>query len=614
MNTQEPVKFMFIIAREIKRSFESPVILLTLKDYANCIFNTLITMRTAMLENAQPEEVAEIVNSFHLEWLQAVQDIENFKKRAKNTPRESILKTLDYTIECMKSRHKYFQRFVEESQKTMIQENKNMMQADIQIIGDMYEVIKYALVEKKEYLLYQADKGDFYVIIMNEVEELMNWLDIIYDHLAIQFSKVLHLKLPLLPGDLDKTLQEIIDELDNCLKPGSQEADKEFAYKPKTLGSADRLHGMEICKVIEKIKKLEDRINRLKIEDSSAVMALEHKTMYLEERLLSLHNLKLSLNSLKIPRCVIRRDGTVDEDELHIFNHLLPQPERHRLVDHLVNLWNTAIITGKDLNHKSIISILSSADLKEVFADEMGRFSVDKYGRKIYTFDNDEQLYQVNDQNELVPVKDDEKHVYFFDECGRYFLNNIRERVYKAHDNASDYVLHKEGLMHKVREVENGVEHLYDNLGRYYINAEGVRIYKDKESNEEYQNDGHGNLVRIRDNISTYNTCHPGPMVTHESIYLRETVGAALKICITEAVAIQPADPVRYLADRLEQYHLSIYTKQNRLKEHEQMMAERKHTMAEGPQSASLYETETQPEESISVTDLNFTQYETSHF
>lgn len=609
MNNEEAVYFLFTIAKEIKRSYESPVILLTLKDYADGIFNSLVDMRAALLLNATPEQIGEIVNTFHLEWLQAVQDIENFKKRAKDTPRDIILKTIDYTMECVKKRHKYFQRYIEQIQTTMTDEQKNLMQAEIEIIGDMREIVNYALVEKQKCLRYQADKADFYVIIMSEIEELMNWLDRLNDHLAVQLIQVLDLKIPLLPGDLVKTLQQIIDEVAKCPSIEAQEAVKELSSKGKRLGSAVRvnsLRGLEVAKVIEKIKHLEDRINRLKIEDSSAVMALEHKTMYLEERLQSLQNLKLSLNCLKIQRSHIREDGTVDEDELHIFNHLLPHPERCRLVEQLVKLWNCSL--GGDQSRKSIISILSAVDIKEVFSDDLGHFTVDKYGRKIYTIDDDERVYQLNEQNELVSVKDDDKHVYFYDECGRYYLNDIRERVYKAHASASEYLLHRAGFMLKVSEMGDGIEYRYDNLGRYYVNDKGVRIYKDKDSEDEYQHDGLGNLVRIRDDIPTYNICPPEPMATDESKYLKETVGTALKKCIAEVVLVQPPDPIKYLADRLEKYRHDIDMRQNMLRDRNDMMAERDQREAEEAQPSSF--THYEPEESM--TDFNFTEYETT--
>lgn len=207
MNDEEDVCFLFTIAKEIKRSYESPVILLTLKDYADSIFNSLVDTRAALLQNATPEQIREIVNTFHLEWLQAVQDIENFKKRAKDSPRDLILKSLDYTMECVRKRQRYFQQYIEQMQTIMTTKQKNMMQAEIEIIGDMREIVNYALVEKQKCLRYQADKADFYVIIMSEIEELMNWLDRLNDHLAIQLMKVLDLKTPLLPGDLVKTLQ-----------------------------------------------------------------------------------------------------------------------------------------------------------------------------------------------------------------------------------------------------------------------------------------------------------------------------------------------------------------------------------------------------------------------
>ncbi|KAG6442733.1 hypothetical protein O3G_MSEX002451 [Manduca sexta] len=577
MNKKEAATFLFTIAKEIKRSFESPVILVTRKDYGEDIFNSLIEMRTALLQQAAPARVADIINNFHVGWLQAVQDIEKNKKRVKDTPRDIFLKAIEFTRECMNNRHKNFQKFIDQLQLNMTTEEITLIQTDLAIIGDLRDIVNATLIEKLKYLRNLADSTEFCSKINDEIEELLNWLDRLNDHLAIQFCKVLNLRVPQFSSDLTKTLQDIVDEVAESTDPKSQKLASEIMSKGKILGSIvriDSVNDLEIRKVIEKIKILENRIDRLKNENSSALMALQHKTLYLEERLQSLENLKESLNNLRNQNRRTYGDLTLSQsNEYQIFNHILPHNERCRLVEQLVKLWDAAIAPGCD--RKSIISILSAADIKEVFSDDIGHFTVDKYGRKLYTQSNDTKLYQLNEKNELVPMRDDDKHVFFYDECGRYYINDLRQRIYKADGSASEYVLQKAGVLVKVREEIDGNEYFYDELGRYYFNGFGKRIYHEENSDTEYEHDGLGNLVKIRDELPFYNTCPREPMVMEEMKYLKHAIGVALKKCLAEVVLHQPPDPVLYLAECLEKYRTNVETKQRRSVEEKEMRAER---------------------------------------
>lgn len=574
MNKREGVIFLFTIAKEIQHSFENPVILFTHRDYADGIFKSLVDIRQALLENVAPDKVAEIVNSFHLKWLEAVQEVEKFKKRLKETPRDLILKAIDFTIQCTVDRYTYLKKYIDRMRYTMTEEENELIQADLTIVREMQDIVNSALLEKQKYIRSQADQTEYHLKIQDEVEELMTWLDRIYDSLAIQFCKVLNLKIPVAPTDLTKTLQQVVDEVAADPNPEAQRVAELIHIKGKLLGSAIRissLNELEIAKIVEKIRSLEERIGKLQNQNSSALMALKHKAMFLEERLQSLENIKASMNILRNESATNEEDNLNEHKDVRIFNHLLPHHDRCRLVEQLVQLWNSAII---DHDHESIISILSVADLKEVFSDDKGNFCVDKYGRKIYTKADDNIYYQLNQNNELVPLRDEEKRVFFYDACGRYYINDVRERVYKDHEGASEYILTQCGYLVKVLEQIDGTDYYYDWLGRYHINDKGEHIYCEENSTVEYEHDGLGNLVKIHTDTFYYEPCPPEPMTTEENKYLKRVVGEALKICISDVVYHQPNDPVGYLADRLTKYNDNILAHQKHLIEEQERFEE----------------------------------------
>ncbi|KPJ16535.1 hypothetical protein RR48_08126 [Papilio machaon] len=402
----------------------------------------------------------------------------------------------------------------------------------------------------------------------------------------------INFNVPHLSGDLTKTLQQIVGDMKSSKSISAQKILEQIEKQDKDLSSMIRsttCHSLEICKVLDKINIIEDRIARLENEPlSAAVMALKHKKGYLEKRLNSLENMKITLKDIE--------DATEDqlksklsddklcvcEDfyQLRIFNHQLPTEERERLVTELCYLWDLAIFG--DRSHKSIISILSVADMKEEFTDELGTFIIDEHSRKIYKLPDDETKYQPNENNDLVPLTDDNEHVYYYDECGRYFIDpNTRQRVYKALDTSSEYMMSSAGVLLKTKEVREGITYYYDNYGRYYINNDGKNIYKDVDSQSEYENDGFGNLVRIRSQTCIYNVCPDDENVTEDFTYIKQNVGKALRQCIAQVILQQPADPVEFLSESLIKYRENIELKDKRAREKEEMAIEKENIMME---------------------------------
>ncbi|CAH1645998.1 unnamed protein product [Spodoptera littoralis] len=571
MNKRQAAEFLFTIAKEIQQSFASPVIFFTQKDYAENIFDVYKKIRKALLANVSPETIIDIVYEFHMEWLQAVQEIENFKENLKEIPRNAILKVISFTMECVEQRYQGIRKYIGHMQASMTNDEYSLMQTDLSIIKDLQNIVISSLTEKYHYISSLSDHADYYARINDEIEELLFWLDKLNDNVAIEFCKILDFKVPLGPVSLTTTLQEIVEEVAANPSPEAKKILEIVHIKGQMLSTSIRhssVNELEISKIIEKIRALENRIKRLQTQNSSALMALKHKTTFLEERLQSLENIKKSINNM--------RQGTGDQGlhenlkepkDIHIFSHLLPHHDRCRLIDKLLQLWKSAMIESE---HQSVISILSVADLAETFTDDNGCFTVDKYGRKIYRNVDDDQLYQLNERNKLVPLQDDDKCVYFYDACGRYYISEARKRIYKDHDGASEYMLTHTGYLVKVLEEIDGVQYFYDWLGRYYIRKEdGRQIYTEKNSTDEYEQDGLGNLVKIHPDPVYYEPCPLEPITMKENEYLQQEVGQALKKCITQVVLTQPKDPVACLADCLIQYSKNI-------KAHQQLMNKEK--------------------------------------
>lgn len=575
MNKREANVFLFTIAKEIQHSFASPVIFFTLKDYADNVFDVYKNVRTALLANEGPDTIVDIVYAFHMEWLQAVDEIEDFKERVKETPRNAILKAISFTMECVEQRYLSIRKYIEQMQTSMTGDEYTLMQTDLSIIKDLQEIVASSLTEKYHYINSLSDHADYYARVYDEIEELLFWLDKLNDNVAVEFCNILNFKVPLAPGNLTTTLQEIVEDVAANPSPEAQRILEIVHVRGSLISSSIRLSStneVEISKIIEKIRALENRIKRLQTQNSSALMALKHKTTFLEERLQSLENIKKSIKNMKqtqdsgdqrVP------ETPIEPKDMHIFTHLLPHRDRYRLVDKLLQLWKSAMTNETD--HQSVISILSVANLDEMFTDDNGQFTVDIHGRKIYRNADDDRLYQLNEHDKLVPLKDDDQHIYFYDACGRYYINEERKRIYKDHDGASEYILTNNGYLVKFLEEKDGVQYFYDWLGRYYIRKEdGRQIYTEENSPDEYEQDGLGNLVKIHPEPIFYGPCPElEPITMKENEYLQQEVGQALKKCISQVILKQPSDPIGYLADCLTRYSKN-------LKAHEQLMKREK--------------------------------------
>lgn len=591
MDKEQEAAYMFEISKALKHFYETPVIFVTKKDYSDNIFNTMCSMRTA-IQNGCKDEMIDIVAEFHLQWLHAVNELENFKKIISEIPREDMYAAISYTIDAMTYRLKYYQRYMEKHRSGLSNDDQINLFSDVEIVEDMHKDVTRNLLDKLRCFRNYVGKDEFELKVRDAVEELLQWLDKIYDELALNLCKYMNINVPHLGADLTKTLQQIVDEMQHSQSESAIMLIEELKRKGKELKSMIRGttgHHLEIAKVLEKISVLEDRIQRLEHEPlSAAVMALKNKKEFLEKRLSSLENLKLTLKSFHRITGVEMEDVDdaaicVCEDfyQLHIFNHLLPPEERERLVTELCFLWDLAVF-GEGRSRKSIISILSAADIKEEFTDELGTFYIDEHSRKIYKVPDDDTLYQPNEMNELTPLNDDSEHIYFYDECGRYFIDGkTRQRIYKAHATASEYMMDSTGILLKIKEERDGRTFYYDNYGRYYINDDGKHIYREADTVSEYEHDGIGNLVRIRSHLDLFQPCPDDAHVTEDFKYLKQTIGPALRECIADVILHQPADPIKYLSMRLVKYRENLEIKEKRAAEKEELNIEREIRIAE---------------------------------
>ncbi|XP_045483924.1 uncharacterized protein LOC123689129 [Pieris rapae] len=600
MNEQRKVKvfldkdasdnFLFDISKILIQFYETPVILFTKNDYSDKIFNTLCSLRSA-LQGESNSQILDIIVDFHLNWLHAINEIDQFSKRLNDLPREEIFQAISYTIDSLGFRLNYYQKYMNKWKPSLSNDLQANLNAEIEIVEEMHTEITKVLLDKlKCFRSYSCDI-EFKVKVSSAVEELLNWIDKITDSLAFELSKYINIHVPHLSGDLTKTLQQIIDDLHSSNSESAQRMLEHLKKKGKELGAMIRSttsHDLEICKVIEKINILEDRISRLELEPTSAArMALENKRDYLEKRLSMLDNLKTTLKSMQ-QLTEVHLESVPDDElcvckdfyEFRIFNHDLQPEDREHLVTELCYLWDLAVFGER--SHKSIISILSAADIKEEYTDELGTFYIDEHSRKIYKLPDDNILYQPNERNELVPLSDDAEHVFFYDECGRYFRDpKTRQRVYKAYQTASEYMMDSTGILLKVKEERDGITYYYDNCGRYYINSEEKHIYRDEDSVSEYENDGFGNLVRIRSHADMFELCPSDANVTEDFKYLKLNVGKALRECIADVLLHQPADPIEYLSTRLVTYRKNIELREKRACEKEELDIEREIRIAE---------------------------------
>lgn len=597
MENSDSKAFLFDICKEVKHFYETPVIFLNHKDYSDIIFNTMCNIRAIVSQGYNTKnshnEMIDCIVDYHIEWLRAVGDIEAYQKHINEDEidREEVYASVSYTIDALAARVKYFKRYMDKNLPLLTNDENANMHAELEIIEDMHKDVTHILHEKLKCFRDFVDETEFKLKVMNASDELLQWVDKINDGVSMALTKYVSLNIPHLTGDLTKTLQQIVDDLQSSQNPTSQKMLDDLKQKGNELSTMIRYtvtRDLEISKVVEKINVLEDRITRLESEPTSAaVMALQHKKDFLERRLASLENLKTTIKSLHgsadIPYDdVPKEELCICEDffQLRIFNHALPPEERERLVTELCYLWDLAVFGEK--SHKSIISILSAAEMKEKFEDDLGIFFVDDNNRKIYKLCDDETLYQPNENNELVPLSDDKEHIFYYDECGRYYISpKTRQRVYKAHATASEYMMDTSGVLLKVKEVRDGVTYHYDSFGRYYVNDEGKHIYRDVDAISEYENDGLGNLVRIRSHLDLFEMCPDDAHVTEDFKYLKQTVGPALQESIAAVIMNQPADPIKYLSTRLMKFRENIELKQKRFQDKEQLEIEREFRAAE---------------------------------
>ncbi|VVD05822.1 unnamed protein product [Leptidea sinapis] len=548
----------------------------------------MCSMRNA-LQGETKSQVIDIIVDFHLQWLHIVNEVEHFAMRINELPRDEIYEAISFTIDATNARLHYFQKYMDKYKPTLSNEYQFNINSEIELLQAMHIDISHILHEKlKCFRTFDSD-DEFKYKVKSVTEEFLDWIDSVTDSMAVELTKYVNPNVRL-NEDLAKTLQHIINELNISKNATTERMLKNLKLKGRELASMIRTtqnHNLEIGKIYKKINELESQIYNLNLEPTNpARLALEQKKDYLEKRLQNLESEKTSLKELQNLadvhlECVPEDDLCICEDfyTFRIFNHDLPQEKREHLVTELCYVWDLAVFGER--SHKSIISILSAADIREEYTDELGTYYIDEHSRKIYKIPDDETLYQLNEVGELVPLTDDGNHVYFYDECGRYFIDSTRQRVYKAYATASEYMLDSSGILLKVKEERDGVVYLYDNYGRYYINDEGKHIYREDDTASEYENDGFGNLVRIRSHLDMFELCPDDAKVTDEFKYLKLNVGKALRECIAEVILHQPADPIKYLAARLVKYRENIEMREKRAQEAECLNVEREIKIAE---------------------------------
>ncbi|CAH0398482.1 unnamed protein product [Chilo suppressalis] len=590
MDEEQNKAYLFDVSKTIKHFYETPVIFVNKEDYSDVIFNTMCRIRSA-LQSGSKDELIDAIADFHLKWLHTINDLETFKKHISELSKEDMYEAISYTIDALGHRLKYYQRFMEKNRPKLSNIDQTNLLADMEIVEEMHKVVTLNLLEKHRCFQNFVDNVEFNIKVNAAIEELLHWYDKINDELAFVLSKYMPGHMPHLSTDLTKTLQQIVDDMQVEDSQSAQTLIEELKKRGKSINSMIRgvsTRDLEISKVVEKIAILNDRIARLEQEPlSAAVVALQHKKDFLEKRLASLENLKTTIKTLHRMSKVDIENETEEEVcacedffQFKIFNHLLPAQERERLTTELCYLWDLAVFGER--SHKSIISILSAADAKEEFNDELGNFYIDEHSRKIYKLPGDETLYQPNESNKLVPLTDDGEHIYYYDECGRYFIDEkTRQRIYKAHATASEYLMETSGVLLKIKEERNGKTYYYDNYGRYYINSEGQHIYREEDTTSEYENDGLGNLVRIRSHLDFFEPCPDDVNVTEEFKYLKHTVGPALRESIADTILHQPMDPIKYLSLRLIKYRENLELRDKRNREKDELNIEREILLAE---------------------------------
>lgn len=574
-------QFLFDIIEDVKYFYETPVIYVTKRDFGDEVFNILCKLRSGQLNNIDNTSVMDLIVDFHLQWLQAISEIECFKQQINTYHRNDIHEVISFTIDSLNRRKKHLRQYVDSSKKSLNGENQRKLRWEMEIVEAMSKEVTYTVLEILTCFRNFTDDTEFYLKLNAATNNLMTWLDKIIDHVCIHCTKYFKITRVDLSSELISPLRKHILDLSTSSHSSALDFMNNIKLNGLTLSDMIRspaVRNLEISKITELINTAEDRIKILGNQNTSVAADLNNKKMYLQQKLEFLKKCDTTLSQIFVNA---QFDKLIADNECaclyeaRIFNHLLPITERERLVTDLCYLWDKALCGQR--SRKSIISILSATSVREKFTDNLGTFYVDEYGRKIYIENDNTTLYQLNEENKLVPLNDDEQHIYYYDECGRYYIDsNTHERIYKLHATASEYIMGPSGSLFKVKEVLDNVTYYYDSYGRYYINENGKHIYRDGDSNSEYEQDGYGNLVRIRSQLDIFELCPDDSQVSEDSKYLKETIGRALRESLAMVIIQQPEDPIKYLSALLKKYRENLELQEKRKKEEEELLLERK--------------------------------------
>lgn len=131
---------------------------------------------------------------------------------------------------------------------------------------------------------------------------------------------------------------------------------------------------------------------------------------------------------------------------------------------------------------------------------------------------------------------------YFFDQLGRYYVNETGEKIYQSNSLASEYVLNADGEMTRLRTYAT------DEHGLYYIDNDGQRIYCVGTSRSEYM---------LVDGVLVKRVEVIPEKVQTKSDYIKENIGVALRKALAAAVVHNPSDPIDYIANYLLNFRKS---------------------------------------------------------
>nr|XP_029736326.1 myosin-10-like [Aedes albopictus] len=177
---------------------------------------------------------------------------------------------------------------------------------------------------------------------------------------------------------------------------------------------------------------------------------------------------------------------------------------------------------------------------------------------------------------------------YFEDEHGRYYINELGQKVYQRESGASEYILTEDGHWEKIRDavekqtdekgefyVDSFGRKIYtkrffeDEYGRYYIDSEGKRVYLEasliSETESSVLQPEEKSLQEILSLSSEDEKSSVAPDVddseevkmqrASDVKYIQETVGLPLRKGLALTFLHQPEDPIEFLARFLEKFH-----------------------------------------------------------